>query len=186
VKPRERVLRAASKLFYAEGIRAVGVERIAAEASVSKMTLYRHFPTKDDLVVAVLEQRDRPALGMLVAAAEHAGDSPRDKLVAPFALLEPWFTGPGYRGCPFMNASLELADPGHPAAAVASRHKGATRDRFAVLAAAAGVPDPGALADQLAVLFDGAIAQAQMRDPIVVARAALGAATALADAATPA
>jgi AcrR family transcriptional regulator len=183
VKPRERVLRAASKLFYAEGIRAVGVERIAAQAGVSKMTLYRHFPTKDDLVVAVLEQRDGPALALLSAAAEHAGDSPRDRLLAPFGLLEPWFTGPGFRGCPFMNASLELADPGHPASAVATRHKRATRDRFAELAGAADVADPEALADQLAVLFDGAIAQAQMREPDVVARAALAAATALADAA---
>ena len=183
MKPRERVLKAASRLFYKEGIRAVGVDRIAAEAEVSKMTLYRHFPAKDDLVVAVLEQRDGPALGMLAAAAEHAEGSPRDRLLAPFALLEPWFTGPGYRGCPFMNASLELADPGHPATAVAARHKGAARDQFAALAADAGAADADGLADQLAVLFDGAIAQALMRDPVVVARAALAAAGALADAA---
>ena len=183
MKPRDRVLKAASKLFYAEGIRAVGVERIAASAEVSKMTLYRHFPTKDDLVVAVLEQRDGPALAMLAAAGEHTEGTPRDRLLAPFALLEPWFTGAGFRGCPFMNASLELADPGHPATAVAARHKGATRDKFAELAAGADADDPEALADQLALLFDGAIAQAQMRDPAVVARAALAAAAALADAA---
>lgn len=180
--PRERVLKTASKLFYREGIRAVGVDRIANEASVSKMTLYRHFPTKDDLVVAVLEARDEPARALLTAAAE-AAPTPRERLLAGFAMLEPWFTSAGFRGCPFMNASLELADPGHPARAVAGRHKTATRDHFAAFAREAGAADPDGLADQLAVLFDGAIAQAQMRDPHTVARTALAAATALVDAA---
>jgi len=179
---RERVLAAASRLFAREGIRAVGVDRIAAEAEVGKMTLYRHFATKDDLVVAVLEGRDGPARAALRAAMEHAGEDPRARLLAPFAMLEPWFASRGFRGCPFMNASLELHDPGHPARAVARRHKAATRDAFAQAARALpGVGDAGAeaLADQLALLFDGAIAQAQMRDPQAVARAALAAATAL-------
>jgi AcrR family transcriptional regulator len=184
---RDRVLQAASRLFHREGIRAVGVDRIAAEAEVGKMTLYRHFATKDDLVVAVLEGRDGPARAALAAAMDHAGDDPRARLLAPFAMLEPWFTGRGFRGCPFMNASLELRDPGHPARAVARRHKAATRDVFAVAARAAGLADANAdaLADQLAVLFDGAIAQAQMRDPVTVARAARAAASALVAAAQP-
>lgn len=178
---RERVLTTASRLFAREGIRAVGVDRIAAEAEVGKMTLYRHFATKDDLVVAVLEGRDGPARAALAAAMQSAGDDPRARLLAPFAMLEPWFTGRGFRGCPFMNASLELGDPSHPARAVARRHKAATRDAFATAAGEAGLSDgdAGALADQLALLFDGAIVQAQMRDPLVVARAALGAAEAL-------
>ena len=180
--PRERVLDSAARLFYREGIRAVGVDRIAADANVSKMTLYRHFPTKDDLVVAVLRARDEPARAALSAASRTAA-TPRDRLLAGFTMLEPWFTGRGFRGCPFMNASLELADPGHPARRVASEHKVATRDQFSALAREAGVADPDALADQLAVLFDGAIAQAQMRDPSGVARAALAAATTLVDAA---
>ncbi|MFJ9371437.1 TetR/AcrR family transcriptional regulator [Nocardia sp. NPDC101769] len=179
--PRERVLATASKLFYREGIRAVGVDRIAAEANVSKMTLYRHFPTKDDLVVAVLEARDEPAQAMLAAAT--ATGTARDRLLGGFTLLETWFTSKGFRGCPFMNASLELADPGHPARAVAERHKTATSDQFRVLAHDAGIADPNGLADQLAILFDGAIAQAQMRDCRLVARAALAAATTLVDAA---
>ena len=181
--PRDRVIEAASRLFYAEGIRAVGVDRIAAEANVSKMTLYRHFAAKDDLVVAVLERRDEPARAMLTAAAK-AGETPRDRLLGPFRLLERWFTGEGFRGCPFMNASLELADPGHPARAVARRHKNATRDEFAALARDAAVAEPDGLADELAVIFDGAIAQAQMRDPRSVARAALAAATVLVSAAS--
>ena len=182
---RERVLKTASRLFYREGIRAVGVDRIAAEADVSKMTLYRHFATKDDLVVAVLEERDGPARAALEAAIEQAGDHPRGRLLAPFAMLEPWFTSPGFRGCPFMNASLELHDPGHPARAVASRHKAATRDAFARAAEEAGFAKAaaGALADQLAVLFDGAIAQAQAREPRAVARAARAAAAAVVEAA---
>lgn len=182
--PRERVLRTASKLFYAEGIRAVGVDRIAAEAGVSKMTLYRHYPTKDDLVVAVLEARDEPARNLLHAATEHAADTARDRLLACFAMLGPWFASRGFRGCPFMNASLELADPAHPARAVAERHKTATRDQFAALARELELAKPDALADQLALVFDGAIAQAQMRDAAGAATAALAAATALLDAAT--
>jgi AcrR family transcriptional regulator len=178
---RERVLRTAAKLFAREGIRGVGVDRIAAEAEVGKMTLYRHFATKDDLIVATLETADGPARAALAAAMDHAGADPWARLLAPFAMLEPWFTGRGFHGCPFMNASLELHDPGHPATAIASRHKAATRDVFAIAAAEAGLDTEASatLADQLAVLFDGAIAQAQMRDPHTVAQAALSAATTL-------
>jgi AcrR family transcriptional regulator len=182
---RDRVLETAARLFHREGIRAVGVDRIAAEAEVGKMTLYRHFATKDDLVVAALEGADGPARAALAAAMEHAGDDPRARLLAPFAMLRPWFASAGFHGCPFMNASLELHDPGHPATAVAARHKAATRDAFARAARAAGLgaDAAGPLADQLAVLFDGAIAQAQMREPAGVARAAQAAATTLVDAA---
>lgn len=180
---RERVLETASRLFHREGVRAVGVDRIAAEARVGKMTLYRHFATKDDLVVAVLEGRDGPARAALAQAMEHAGGGgdPAARLLAPFAMLEPWFASPGFRGCPFMNAALELHDPQHPARAVAARHKAATRDAFARAALDAGHDEGEAqvLADQLALLFDGAIAQAQTRDPRTVARAALAAAQAL-------
>lgn len=185
MKPRERVLRTADRLFYAEGIRAVGVDRVAREADVSKMTLYRHFPTKDDLVVTVLEARNTPALDALRAAGTGAGDA-RGRVLACFEALEPWVTSQRFRGCPFMNASLELADPGHPARAVAARHKRATRDHFATLTVELGVADPEGLADQLALLFDGAIAQAQMRDPAQVARAAVAAAATLVDALAPA
>ena len=80
---RDRVLATAAKLFHKEGIRAVGVDRIAAKADVGKMTLYRHFATKDDLVVATLEQRDGPARAALAAAMEHAGDDPRARLLRP-------------------------------------------------------------------------------------------------------
>jgi AcrR family transcriptional regulator len=182
---RDRVLRAATRLFQREGLRAVGVDRIAAEAEVGKMTLYRHFATKDDLIVATLQGADGPARAALATAMQRAGDDPRARLLAPFAMLEPWFTGPGFHGCPFMSASLELHEAGHPAVAVAARHKAATRDAFAGAARAAGLAPEVAepLADQLAVLFDGAIAQAQMRAPAPVARAALAAATTLVDAA---
>lgn len=180
---RDRVLETATRLFHREGIRAVGVDRIAAEANVSKMTLYRHFPTKDDLVAAVLVARDRPAREVLASASEYAEGGPRERLLAPFALLRPWFASRGFRGCPFMNARLELADPGHPASVVAREHKAATRDHFRDRAVEAGAADPEALADQLALLFDGAIVQAQLRDPGTVADAAQAAATLLVDAA---
>jgi AcrR family transcriptional regulator len=184
---RDRVLRTASRLFHREGIRAVGVDRIAAEADVGKMTLYRHFATKDELVVATLDVADGPARAALAAAMDHAGDDARARLLAPFAMLEPWFSSRAFHGCPFMNASLELHDPGHPATAVAARHKAATRDAFAKAGRAAGLgaAAAGTLADQLALLFDGAIAQAQMREPVAVARAARRAAATLVDSALP-
>ncbi|HEY6761307.1 MAG TPA: TetR/AcrR family transcriptional regulator [Baekduia sp.] len=162
-------------------MRAVSVDRIAAEAEVGKMTLYRHFTSKDELVVAALEGADAPARAALAAAIERAGQDPWARLLAPFAMLEPWFTGPSFHGCPFMSASLELHDPGHPAVAVAARHKAATRDVFATGARAAGLAtdDAEELADELALIFDGAIAQAQIRDPRAVARAALAAARTL-------
>jgi AcrR family transcriptional regulator len=176
---RERVLTTAGRLFAREGIRAVGVDRIAAEAGVGKMTLYRHFASKDDLVVAFLEARDGPARDLLRGASEHAGPDPVDRLLAPFVALEPWFTSRGFRGCPFMNTSLELSDPAHPARAVAERHKAATREHFTACATAAGAADPAALGDQLALVFDGAVAQAATRDATGAARAGLAVARAL-------
>jgi AcrR family transcriptional regulator len=176
--PRERVLRAASKLFYLEGIRSVGVDRIAREADVSKMTLYRHFPTKDDLVVATLERREGPAREAFEQAALAASDDPREQLLAIFELLAPWFGSDGFRGCPFMNATLELADAEHPARRVAGEHKERTRAFFERLAREAGARDPEALSHQLLLLFDGAIAETQIaadprpgRDAAAAARA---------------
>lgn len=119
---RTRVLDTADRLFYEHGIRAVGVDRIIAEAGVAKMTLYSHFPSKDDLVLAVLKHREEAmTVYFREALARHAAAG--DRLRAFFAALKGLLGSPGYRGCPFQNAAAELADPDHPAAVFVREQK---------------------------------------------------------------
>lgn len=112
-KARQRILETADRLFYEEGFRAVGIDRIIAEAGVAKATLYVHFPSKDDLILAVLEQRERSTTEFFRTSMErHA--KVKGPLGPFFAALREWFESPGFRGCAFQNATVELADPAHP------------------------------------------------------------------------
>ena len=120
---RQRIVETAERLFYAEGIRAVGIDRIIAEAEVAKMTLYNHFPSKDDLILAVLEFRETQVDGMFAKAIERHLRKEMNKLEAFFAALKDWFKSPGFRGCSFINARVELADPSHPASKFSACHK---------------------------------------------------------------
>ncbi len=113
---RTRVLETADRLFYEHGIRAVGVDRIIAEAGVAKMTLYSHFPSKDELILAVLKHREEVMAGYFRAAIGRHLAAGGDKLRALFAAVKELLATPGFRGCPFQNAAAELADPAHPAA----------------------------------------------------------------------
>ncbi|WP_165246577.1 TetR/AcrR family transcriptional regulator [Paludisphaera soli] len=114
-KARQRILETADRLFYEEGFRAVGIDRIIAEAGVAKATLYAHFPSKDDLILAVLEHREHSTNEFFRAAmGRHASEG---ALRAFFAALREWFESPGFRGCAFQNATVELADPSHPGTA---------------------------------------------------------------------
>ncbi len=175
-RTRERILKTASTLFYGEGVRAVGVDRVAAEARVSKRTLYNHFPSKDDLVLAYLEGRDRP---------RGSDAPPLAQVLEAFDKLEANAAGPYFRGCPFVNATTEIIDPDHPASVYARGFKQRTRDWLAGRLEAAGLPDPEGLAVQIALLIDGALVAATvMRDPTVV-RAARAAAETLIAAAAP-
>jgi AcrR family transcriptional regulator len=160
---RERILRAASDLFYREGIRAVGVDRVVAAAGVAKMSLYKHFPTKDHLVLAFLERRDQAWREAFEAAVRAKSEDPRARIEALFTVLGDWFRSDGFRGCAFINAALELAQPEHPAFAAAVAHKEAVRAFVAQLVAEAGL-DP-ALTDMLLLLMEGAIVQAAMGFP---------------------
>lgn len=158
---RERLLDAAGDLFYRQGIRSVGVDEIVARADVAKMSLYRSFPSKDDLAAAYLEAHD--ALywdrwdGMV---ARHRGD-PREQLRALFRGLARRATRPDWRGCPFTNAATEFPEPDHPARKVAERHKHELRQRLLDLARALDARRPAQLADQLVLLFEGAYSSAQ-------------------------
>lgn len=120
---RQRILETADRLFYQEGVRAVGIDRIIAEAEVAKMSLYKHFPSKDDLILAVLKHREEGVLAYFRSAMERHGKKAKSPLQAFFAALKDFFESPGFRGCPFQNAAVELADPTHPGTEFVRGHK---------------------------------------------------------------
>lgn len=159
---RERILETAERLFYAEGIRAVGVDRIIAEAGVAKMTLYNHFPSKDDLILAALQHREATFMDRFTAWMEEAKTGRATRLDAFFAALKRWFESPEFRGCAFINASVELADPAHPGAQFSTAHKVRFRELLKEIlqetAGSAGVKQ----SDAIALLVEGAIVSAVM------------------------
>jgi AcrR family transcriptional regulator len=120
---RQRILETADRLFYEEGVRAVGIDRIIAEADVAKMTLYRHFPSKDDLILTVLKYREEGVSEFFRSAMERHGQMTKSPLRAFFAALKEWFESPGFRGCAFQNAAVELADPAHAGTEFVRGHK---------------------------------------------------------------
>jgi AcrR family transcriptional regulator len=120
---RQRILATADRLFYRDGVRAVGIDRIVAEAEVAKMSLYKHFPSKDDLILAVLRYREEGVLAFFRAAMERHAKKAKHPLRAFFAALKDFFASPGFRGCPFQNAAVELADPDHPGTEFVRGHK---------------------------------------------------------------
>jgi AcrR family transcriptional regulator len=120
---RQRILETADRLFYEEGVRAVGIDRIIAEAKVAKMTLYTHFPSKDDLILAVLKHREEEMSKFFRSALRRLGQKTKSPLRAFFAALKEWFESPGFRGCAFQNAAVELADPDHAGTEFVRGHK---------------------------------------------------------------
>ena len=154
--PRKRIFNSAAELFYRRGIRAVGVEAIAAEASTTKMGLYRSFSSKDDLVAEWLRDHDARFWQAWDAMAQkYPGDS-RKQLQAAFGLLAKHVADPSARGCPMANAAVEITDSDHPARKVIEMHKGKLRARLAQLCRQVGAGDPALLADELFLLMEGA------------------------------
>ncbi|GIT81678.1 TetR family transcriptional regulator [Leifsonia sp. LS1] len=171
-KPRERVLAAAARLFIGEGVGAVGVDRIAQEAAVSKRSIYQHFDGKDAIVAEMLQE-----YGPRVVASYFTEDdrrSPRDRVLHVFDALHEAARSSDFYGCPFVNVATELRDREHPAAHVARHFKGRLTDFFQRQAEAAGAADPHVLAVQLTLLFDGASASAALcgGTPLAARRAA--------------
>lgn len=155
--PRERILAAARELFYRHGIRAIGVEAIAEAAGTNKMTLYRHFASKDELVAEYLRllSTEKDAVWTKLEA-----DHPSD----PCAQLQAWLqeaamnvSDPKSRGCAVANAAVELPDKDHPARCVIEEYKRNSRKNLVVLCRRAGIPEPELLADQLFMLLEGAL-----------------------------
>jgi AcrR family transcriptional regulator len=182
--PRERLLDAADALFYEEGICSVGVDRILREADVARASLYTSFGSKDELVRAYLEQRSGAWRAIVAETLPTRWATPRERIAGIFAMLGEWFAAPGYRGCPFINASAE-AEPGGPVQQVADRHRAWVRELFAGLAREAGAGDPDGVSAQLVLLYDGAMVGAQLDRSAAPATAAQAAATAILDTATP-
>ena len=170
---RQRILDAATELFYREGINATGVERLAAESSVSKRTLYQHFPSKAAVVEEYLRSIDQRVPDPAQVAADAAEKTPRGRLLAVFQT--PTARGAPLRGCPFHNAAVEAAGsmPGVKDIVRASKRR--FKDGLVELAGQAGAADPQQLGSQLAVLYEGAAALATSLDdpsPWVQARTA--------------
>jgi AcrR family transcriptional regulator len=178
---RERILEAVRQLFYRDGFRAVGIDTIIAEAGVAKMSLYRHFPSKDDLIVAYLEESNRQFWEWLNSATAGV-DHPARQLVAMFDAIEKLSVSPECFGCTFQGTAAEFPDRDHPGHQVALIHKTQVRDRFAELAHQAGLRDPDDLGDQLLLLMDGAWVAARMFGPTNPATALTAAARTLIDA----
>lgn len=170
----ERILETADRLFYGQGM-AVGVDTIAAEAGVSKRTLYNHYPSKDALITAYLQRRIR-----LIPTSDKP---PGQQILDDFDRLERAFAWEGFRGCAFVNAVAELKDPKHAANQIALTFKEVRRQWFRGLLDRAGIADPDGLSLQLMLLVDGAIAAALVRKDPTVARAAKTAARVLLQAA---
>lgn len=153
---RERVFKSASELFYRKGIRAVGVEAIAAEANTTKMSLYRSFPSKDELVAEWLRNHDTHFWQTWDDMARKFPGEPLKQIRAAFTLLSKHVSDPNARGCPIANAAVELTEKDHPAHKVIEKHKANLRNRLAELCKQMQARDPDLLADELFLLMEGA------------------------------
>ena len=161
IPPRERILAAAGELFYREGIRAVGVEAIAEAAGTNKMTLYRHFASKDELVAEYLRERARLAdAAWNRLAAAYPGDA-LAQLRAWIAKMAERLANADERGCALVNAAVELPEKSHPARRVIEEFKTAERSRLTQVCRATGLRDPDVLADELHLMLEGARVTAQ-------------------------
>jgi AcrR family transcriptional regulator len=179
--PRERLLKAADELFYAEGVHSVGIDRVIERAGVARASLYSTFGSKDQLIRAYLERRMDLQQARLRAAAEAHAD-PRERLLSVFAVQAATFARPGYQGCAFNRATAE-AQPGGAAYEVPRAYRRWLRGFFRDLAASAGAPDPDLLASQVHLLYDGAMTAASLDGDAGITAAARAAAGALLDAA---
>jgi AcrR family transcriptional regulator len=172
VGARDRILDTAYELFSRHGIRAVGVDRIVAESGVAKMSLYRHFPSKDALVLTFLQERERRWTdGWLRAEAEARGGTPAERMLAIFDVFGEWFAEDDFEGCTFINVLLEFDDRASPLRQATVGHLGNIRTFLRGLAAEAGAADPEALAHQWHILMKGSIVAAGEGDRLAATRA---------------
>lgn len=169
---RERVSRAAYELFSREGVRAVGVDAVIARAGTAKMTLYRNFPSKDDLIIEFLQRREQLwTRDWLEAESRRRGQTPREQLLAIFDAFSEWFSQPDFEGCSFLTTMIEINDREHPVHQAAVGHLANIRCYIEELAAGAGISDIDSFARKWHILMKGAIMAAHEGDTAAAARA---------------
>lgn len=159
---RDHLVDTALNLFSRYGFHATGIDRILSESGVAKMTLYKHFKSKDELILAALRRRDELHRNWFMREVESLATDPRDRLLALFTALEDWFQSDEFSGCCFINATAEYADKDDPIHAAAAEHKRLIRTYVLELAEAAEARDAQELTDQLMLLMEGAIVSAQI------------------------
>ncbi len=171
---RDELVQGALKAFYAGGFHAIGMDRLAKEAGVSKTAIYKHFRTKEELILATLRLRDEQFRNWLIRRVEALAENPRDQLLAIFDALGEWFLEDGFKGCMFIKASSEYLDREDPIHVTSAEHKRLLKTYFKGIAQKAGARDPEALAKQILVIKEGAIVLAHLLDPAEVADDAKG------------
>lgn len=176
---RDHLVDTALNLFSRYGFHATGIDRILSESGVAKMTLYKHFKSKDALILATLRRRDELHRNWFMREVEKLATSPRERLIALFAALEAWFRDKEFTGCCFINATAEYADKDDPIHAAASEHKRLIRAYIRELAKAAEAKEPDELSGQLMLLMEGAIVSAQVTGEATPAQQARAAAEVL-------
>jgi len=159
---REHLLATAFRLFYRDGYHAVGIDTILAEAKLAKMTLYHHFASKEELIVAVLEQRSALASEQVQALLKAAGPSPRKRLLAYFNRYDVWFSSKEFNGCPFIRAVAEYPEIHSPVHQAVIRHKQRSFATLQELLAGFDLAEPEPVATQISLLIDGAIVRAHI------------------------
>lgn len=181
----ERILTTADELFYREGVRAVGIQRVIEEAGIAKASLYAHYASKDDLVAACMEKRAQSTRDAIDAVLAAAPADPRGKLLALFDFQYRAATDPNFHGCPVQKTTTEITEPEHPARAVAARHRQWLFALFGSLVKEAKLTSPDYVAGTLIVLFDGAMAATVADNDPIATRYARWAAEQIIDAHLP-
>lgn len=154
---RDHLIDTAVELFYEHGFHATGIDKLLEKAGVAKMTLYKHFKSKDELILAALRRRDETFRNWFMRRVESLAGDPRGRLGVMFEVLEEWFAQPGYNGCMFINAAAEFSDCSHPIHGVSAEHKILMVRYVQDICEAAGAKDGETLANQLVLLMEGAI-----------------------------
>ena len=168
---RERILDTAYELFSRRAIRDVGIDEVIEQAGVAKATLYRHFPSKDELVIAFLERREeRWTLAWVEAEARRRGSTPEEQLLAIFELFDEWFHRDDFEACSFVNVLLEMG-PAHPVGQASVRHLASIRSVVGRLAEEAALRDPESFARSWHILMKGSIVSAAEGDAEAAQRA---------------
>ena len=163
---RDELVQKALEVFYRNGFHATGMEMLVSETGISKTSMYKHFRTKEDLILATLRLRDEQFRNWLFRRMQELGATPRGQLIAMFDALKEWFAQDGFRGCMFIKASAEYQELDDPIYGQSAKHKRLLFSYISDLTQKAGATDPEALARSLMILKEGAIVTAHMRQPI--------------------